>query len=71
MICLECSMIVFQNVLASLDAAEMLIEENMDLANINQFLELLYSKKQQLEDVILIIRITVYFNCFPECSWFA
>ena len=42
-----------QNVPGSLDVAEMLIEENMDLANVNQLLELLHSKKQQLEDVRL------------------
>ena len=29
----------------------MLIEENMDLANVNQLLELLRNKKRQLEDV--------------------
>ena len=54
---LRVSIIVFQNVPGSLDAAEMLIEENMDLANVNQLLELLHSKKQQLEDVRMKIRI--------------
>lgn len=39
-----------QNVPGSLDVAEMLMEENLDLANVNQLLELLHSKKQQLED---------------------
>lgn len=39
-----------QNVPDSLDGFENLIEENMDLANVNQLLELLRNKKRQLED---------------------
>ncbi|XP_045204825.1 E3 ubiquitin-protein ligase COP1-like [Mercenaria mercenaria] len=39
-----------QNVPGSLDLAELVMEENMDLANVNNLLELLHSKKQQLED---------------------
>lgn len=39
-----------QNVPGSLDLAELVMEENMDLANVNTLLELLHSKKQQLED---------------------
>lgn len=39
-----------QNVPGSLDLAELILEENMDLANVNSLLELLHTKKQKLQD---------------------
>ncbi|KAL4219079.1 RING finger and WD repeat domain-containing protein 2 [Mactra antiquata] len=39
-----------QNVPGSLDLAELVMEENIDLSDVNTLLELLHSKKQQLED---------------------
>lgn len=47
----ENCVVVFQNVPGSLDLTELVMEENMDLANVNTLLELLHSKKKQLEDV--------------------
>ncbi|KAH3794058.1 hypothetical protein DPMN_147588 [Dreissena polymorpha] len=40
-----------QNVPGSLDLAELVMEETMDLTNVNTLLELLHNKKKQLEDV--------------------
>ncbi|XP_052788985.1 E3 ubiquitin-protein ligase COP1-like isoform X2 [Mya arenaria] len=39
-----------QNVPGSLDLAEMVMEESLDLTNVNNLLELLHNRKQQLED---------------------
>ncbi|XP_052222820.1 E3 ubiquitin-protein ligase COP1-like [Dreissena polymorpha] len=39
-----------QNVPGSLDLAELVMEETMDLTNVNTLLELLHNKKKQLED---------------------
>lgn len=39
-----------QNVPGSLDLAELVMEESLDLSDVNNLLELLHSKKQQLED---------------------
>ena len=40
-----------QHVPGSLDLTEVVMEENMDLANVNALLEVLNNKKIQLEDV--------------------